>query len=507
MMRHKTLSAVFLLPILCLSCGSNSDTPTEEKKPLTQFTPPRMDPLLWGDTSGLFFSLSDERSFSEADIAATEDLIQYHEHVYRSMGSTLKHGYVPRAYLSRPSIQYIDRTAGKIPGIHKLKPVLTRIQQRCGVYQDDRKSGLNVRVEWIDKSFPSPSNAGAFYLSGALTGLRIVRADLALPPEQRKQKLGFFNHTKPEDKISLNAEGYTFEDGTQTLLDKTKGKYWEEHCTNGKDVAGCWGLEPPGFSFLDESFAHELGHAFFTEWAMSNGRSNFQTMKFREMFAELFLDICYRDVGNHIVAKWNLENEFRRSKWEDTTTRFSASECEGKYDCSQLSEFLRTAPPVIRPKEWRVKKQGHAYFKQEDILDPYQTNKNPFDMKFLAYMKAKGLWSDAERTKVFQAVLKTLEEMQGEKPPVCAPEFVVPEYEWPSFNDKFVPIRTDPHPEASKCAWGISEKLLPLSQNERPLVFTAREFYRVFEKHYPWPEEIRWVYESNRDLLNTAWEY
>jgi hypothetical protein len=518
---HTSYRTIALASLILTACGAGSSG-EEKDKPVTQYRPPNARPDLWGSPEAATFSLSDGKPFTKEDMAATNDLIEYHQRVYLQGATTIAQGFVPKAFLARPGITFQDRTDGEIPGMEKMNAVIKRIQERCGVFLPNRKSGIQLTVTWADQritnQLTSP-NAGGFFMSGAMTAIKPQWDSENAPPRKR---LGFFQLASPENDIFINAEGFKEPNGgLRTWPDFFKnsetlkgGLYWEDIKPRSK--GDCMAPIMGEGTFADDTFAHELGHAYFTEWALQNGRSTYQTVKFREMLAEIFADICYRDVSTGCVEKWEPrtpgvdqfynQNEFdvsyANSKLrfdQHTNTVYSnlpfskERDCAETFDCNELSKMERM--------------RNFANPGERGILNPYDYNLRPFNLTVLAYLKYKSMWKPESRAQTFQALTSTLADMKGEKLPECAPKEAAKEFTWDRAKGPFVPTKSEPHEFAEFCPWGMRESTIRLSEAEKPLVFTAREFYRVFEKHWPLPEEYRAAYESNRDYINAVWEY
>jgi hypothetical protein len=449
--------------------------------------------------------------------------VEYHQRVYLQGANTIAQGYVPKAFLARPGITFQDRTDGDIPGMEKMNAVIKRIQDRCGVFLPNRKSGIQLTVTWADQritnQLTSPNSAG-FFMSGAMTAINPQWDAENAPPRKR---LGFFQLASPENKIFINSENFKEPNGgLRTWPDFFKnsetlkgGLYWEDIKPRSK--GDCMVPLKGQGTYADDTFAHELGHAYFTEWALQNGRSTYQTVKFREMFAELFADICYRDVNAGCVEEWEpkrfddvpgvllKEFDLHRSNFvppfdlDPETIAYppfsKERDCAENFDCNELSKMERMR---------NFKNPGW-----EAILNPYDYAYRPFNLNVLAHMKYKQLWKPESRKQLFQALTNTLADMKGEKLPECAPKEAATEFtwDWHQKKGKFTATKTEPHEFAEFCPWGVRERDIRLTEAEKPLVFTAREFYRVFEKHWTLPEDYRPAYQSNRDYINAVWEY
>lgn len=518
-MRARSLG--FTLLGLLTACGNSRGGQKDE--PITEYRPPNARPDLWGSPEAATFTLAGGKPFTEEDKAATEDLIEYHQRVYLQGATTLAQGYVPKAFLARPGLSFEDATDGEIKGMEKMNAVIKRIQDRCGVFLPTRKSGLALRINWVDQRTTNTltgPNAGGFFMSGGMTGIWAQWDAENAPPRKR---LGFFQLATPNNEVFINAEGFKTEKGdADTWPDYfqrpdstfTGGRYWEDIKPRSK--GDCVAPLKGQGSFADDTLAHELGHAYFTEWALQNGRSTYQTMKFREMFAELFADICYRDVGVGCVEQWeprtpNVDPFYVQAKFEpiyanskprfDPTTNSSypslpfskERDCAETFDCNELSKMER------------MRNFGNPG--ELGILNPYDYELRPFNLTVLSYLKYKSMWKHESRAQLFQALTSTLADMKGEKLPECAPKEAAKEFTWDRAKGPFTPTKTEPHEYAEFCPWGVRESTIRLSEAEKPFVFTAREFYRVFEKHWPIPEEYRPAYDSNRDYINAVWEY
>jgi hypothetical protein len=517
---HTSNRTIALASLLLTACGADSGG-EEKDKPVTQYQPPNARPDLWGSPEAATFSLSDGKAFTKEDMAATDDLIEYHQRVYLQGANTIAQGYVPKAFLARPGITFQDKTYGDIPGMEKMNAVIKRIQERCGVFLPNRKSGIQLTVTWADQritnQLTSP-NSGGFFMSGAMTAINPQWDSENTPPRKR---LGFFQLASPENDIFINAEGFKEPNGgLRTWPDFFKnsetlkgGLYWEDIKPRSK--GDCMAPLKGQGSYADDTFAHELGHAYFTEWALQNGRSTYQTVKFREMFAELFADICYRDVNSGCVEEWEprrigdthyfKQNEFDASLSNEYAAnsepashfgfRFFSKDqdCAENFDCNELSK--------------RERMRNFSNPGERAILNPYDYRHRPFHLNLLANMKYKQIWKPESRKQLFQALTDTLADMKGEKLPECAPKEAATEFTWDGKKGPFTPTKTEAHEFAEFCPWGVRERDIRLTEAEKPLVFTAREFYRVFEKHWTLPEDYRSAYQSNRDYINAVWEY
>ena len=275
----------------------------------------------------------------------------------------------------------------------------------------------------------------------------------------------------------------------------------------------------------DQAFAHELGHAFLVEWALINGRSAIWTRTFDEMFAEMFMNICYNDQYPFDQDREYVEGKFVFKGWKPTTggtwndggvgldasvtketeksSRYLRKDDCGKHlNCESLAKFVR-ADPGLRSVEdlIDIPKGVNA-----GRIDP---NKYiaPFNEEIQLTLASKGLWNEAERAKVFDAVLKTLDAMQGVRLGECAPLTVAGKIQWTDPMGAITLGAPRQHPYAGECPWGMNEgdRILPLE--ERPLAFTAREFWTLFPRFYELPKRHQATAQSITDLLNVVWEY
>jgi hypothetical protein len=515
------------LLLLLAACGKDSHG-HDKQEPITQYRPPNARPDYWGSPEATVMGLSDGKAFTEADKAATDSIVEYHQRVYEQSPKTLAPGYVPRAYLARPGIEFVENTGGEVKGFEEMRTVLNRIQDNCGVFLPSRSSGLQLTVHWTTKSIMrvlSGEGSGGNFMSGAMTGIhRDYNYAYDHPGAPPRKRLGYFHLASPENKLHLNAEAFAYDrPENRAALWPEMLRGWEQGQKKYQGNLNGYCNDPtnPRGNYADQTFAHELGHAYFTEWALLNGRSTFQTVKFREMFAETFADICYRDVSKGCEDNWGpytsagkpqeMGPDGLKLDWRAELSYLGhlvpigetrpilfdkAQHCGTRLDCTTLSLFERMD-------------EDSSNTQDTNFLSPYTVHSRPFNMPLLAYLKYTKQWPEGERKRLLAALTAALADMKGEKLPECAPELQATK--WNRLRQEtmkpYIPVETKPHPYAGVCPWGGPEKDLPMSQAERPLVFTARELFRTFEKHWPWPKEARDAYASNRDYMNTVWEY
>ena len=258
---------------------------------------------------------------------------------------------------------------------------------------------------------------------------------------------------------------------------------------------------------LDIVFAHELGHAFFHEWALKNGRSTVTTRKFQEMFAETFELLCYNDVPPGQIDKienWKIPLYVGKKAKSGNPYKepFKKSDCNDSVNCESLSTFARQAgrgPKISDPPFSEIEMISEP-------MSPY-TYILPFTQRLQSDLMARGLWNEAERRKIFEAILRTLENMQGLKLPMCAPSETITALSWPQAKEPLKIIETEPLKYGGRCPWGIREYEHVMPMDQRPLAFTSREFFELFPKYYELPKYLQEGYQSSSDFLNTVWEY
>ena len=258
---------------------------------------------------------------------------------------------------------------------------------------------------------------------------------------------------------------------------------------------------------VDIVFAHELGHAFFHEWALKNGRSTVTTRKFQEMFAETFELLCYNDIPPEYVEKagvWRspLYVGKKTPHGDSYKDFFKKKECNDSLNCESLSIFARQAGRGIKI----AKPDFSEVEMKSDPMSPYSFIL-PFTQDLQSDLMARGLWNDVERRKIFDAILRTLENMQGLKLPMCAPSETITALSWPQAKEPLKIIETEPLEYGGRCPWGIREYEYVMPMEQRPLAFTSREFFELFPKYYELPKYLQEGYQSSSDFLNTVWEY
>lgn len=205
---------------------------------------------------------------------AADDLYRYWESWRDSWSTDLNHGYIPEVYLSRiqkapNNIDYVDVTEGRVLGLEKLPPVLDRAFERCPSL-DQKQFEAPLQVRWAEDD--GIASAGRFF-----------RQYLRLVDESG---LKLWSNTQFFPAIVIKGEyshqGVTVAYPNQTVREIDGADVWDE-------IGG------PG-SGIDRTFAHEYGHFLMQAWALNNGRSMVQSWEFSELFAELFLHLCWGSI-------------------------------------------------------------------------------------------------------------------------------------------------------------------------------------------------------------------
>lgn len=503
------------------SCGSEDEVlKKEEAIPGSYYWPSFANASYWGNIAkGWMVSPLGKRVFTEHEKAVADDLTRYHEKVWETGAKTLNHGYVPKFFLSNPKITYEDMTSESIPGMEKLLPVVERISKRCGVFSSDRKEGLSIKVFWHSENTAHDAfvkHAYGAFSSGSMTAMGIkdyqqkpyqigARISELWMPESHIDIIGGFKEGTVTTYGYFEKEGkwkQTYED----YLGSPPGEMPTVNDPYGKYVGYLRG-ESTEWPTLDIVFAHELGHAFFQEWALMHGRSTFVTRKFQEMIAESFELLCYNDVNKSQAVKlssWDAPVEIGKKNAEGILydQYFQKSDCNKFVNCDSLSSFVRQGgrgEKVKDPSSYEIQIKSDAMSPYSYIL--------PFTQNLQADLMARGLWSDAERKKIFNAILITLENMQGVRLPMCAPAQTITALSWPHPKDPLEILETEPKRQGGRCPWGINETELMVPMEQRSLAFTAREFFELFPKYYQLPKHMQAGFQSTSDFLNTVWEY
>jgi hypothetical protein len=544
MMRNRLvpLAGMALLALLLSSCGEGDDPKVKAESQANTYWP------YWASkkwtTNKIGWWLWAGAPFTEADERDADDLTRFHESVFSRWKVTLNHGYVPRVYLSRPRIIYDDATKGELPGIEKIRPVVSRIAEKCGAFSPSRKQGIPVRVVWMDSSIMKQSRLGnvlGAFRTGTQTGLSgLFGSEESETPFGERPKvpsLSVQTTTTPENLVYVwggrteeERKEVGQEDGFGDIGFDPKTRTWKQ---TWKDY---FGIDPGGKPIVegdpgkvwyglnkyngdkghtaDQTFAHELGHAFLVEWALSNGRSAIWTRTFDEMFAEMFMNICYNDQYPYRTDYAVVNGKQVFTGWKPTSggglnplvsidsLPFNKEDCGTKVACNSLATFVRADPVVPLVVDERGKPQNVT----ANALDPNQYIA-PFSDDIQLTLASEGRWNEDERKRIFGAVLKTLDAMQGVRLGECAPLTVAGNIQWtdPMGDIKLGAPRQ--HPYAGECPWGMNagDRVLPLE--ERPLAFTAREFWTLFPRFYELPKRHQATAQSITDLLNVVWEY
>ena len=513
---------IALALFMTASCGSEDEILKNKDEPIpgSYYWPSFANASYWGKvTKGWMVSPLGKRVFTDEEKAVADDLTRYHEKVWETGSKTLNHGYIPKVFLSNPKITYEDMTSKSIPGMEKLYPVIERISKRCGVFSPDRKEGLSVKVFWHTENTANDAfvkHAYGAFSSGSMTAMRIK--DYQVKPYQIGAHISEL--WMPESHIDIIG-GFHEGDSTTYGFFKKDAKWkqtYEDYLgappgeiPKVKDPSGEYAGYRLGQSTewptLDIVFAHELGHAFFQEWALMHGRSTFVTRKFQEMIAETFELLCYNDVPPGEIREieyWKIPLYVGKKAKSGNPYKepFNKSDCTDSVNCESLSTFARQAgrgPKISDPPFSEIEMISEP-------MSPY-TYILPFTQRLQSDLMARGLWSDAERKKIFNAILATLENMQGVRLPMCSPAETITALSWPHPKDSLEILATEPRRQGGRCPWGIVESELVVPMEQRSLAFTAREFFELFPKYYELPKYLQEGYQSSSDFLNTVWEY
>lgn len=537
-------SALALLALVATSCGDDTGGGRDVKAEgegerywpswaSKKWTTDKPGWWLWGG-----------RPLTEAEKREADDLTKFHESAFSKWKDTLNHGYVPKFYLSNPRVVFDDVTKGELPGMEKIRPVLTRISEKCGAYSPSRKQGIPIRVLWMDSYNIKQSRLGnvvAAFRTGSQTGMDgLFGSEEAKTPRGERPKepaLGVQTTMTTENLIYVwggKTEEERKADGTSSYGEigfdpktRTWKQTWKDYF--GTEPGGKPSMDEPQkvwpawrryYNFLiedhtaDQAFAHELGHAFLVEWALSNGRSAIWTRTFDEMFAEMFADICYND--QYLFEEEERYVDGKRVYWGWKPTDgglfygltgvgkeyFFKEDCGKNVNCDSLAKFIRADPltPLLVDKKESPNEVKASHLDPNKYIAPYTE-----EMQHT--LAAEGRWSEAERKKIFDAVLKTLDAMQGVRLAECAPLTVAGNIKWIDPMGEITLGEPRQHPYAGECPWGMNEgdRVLPLEQ--RPLAFTAREFWTLFPTFYELPKRHQETARSITDTLNTVWEY
>lgn len=250
-----------------------------------------------------------EKGIYPGEEPIADSLYRFWEGIRGSWTKSIKHGSIPKEYLSLvpktpDGIEWIDATGGidspPIPGFEKLKGVLPEMYKRCpSLLRPDLQAPL--QVVWATEDI-------------ILSPGQFLDNFLSLSNEEGEVKLHALTTLKP--MLRVRAEwvkdyGNGSWDGwrwpKQTFKEQTGGKSY------GED----------GFaSFsIDETFAHEYGHFLVQAWAMNHGRSNIQSQHFSESFAELVRTLCWGGFQDRPAwVKSSIDYETGGGRWEPFST-------------------------------------------------------------------------------------------------------------------------------------------------------------------------------------------
>lgn len=404
--RHKTV--LLFAGLVFSSCSSETVTSKEPSSIPTPDSPfpgyikiGEFDPEeSWEDDNIVF--IRDEASFE-----AVKDLVKYFESGFRARNTTLTHGYIPTVHLENSrSIDYFDDTEGVLPGMEKIKTVFPRMYERCPILKSD-KLQAPLHISWNGRTSLGEENwkstTAGLYIGPAITFW-----------EDRGEIFLEDTHTfAPDHTIIIWGEKKDFYGWPKQLHSEIWGhEAWETPVDEDDRYFG--GATGPS---MDQVFAHEYGHHFFSAWAMNHGRSLFHTRHFSEGLAEIFAAICY---GTPHESPFVVE-QYR-------------------------SQPERLTMPFIQV--------GALYF-------PYE---------FDRLITWEALHDNLDPEQMFDAVLRTLEAMEG-RLPRCYPE----------------DLR-----QVRRCSWEYAEAY-PVAYPERfaPLSFTRGEFAERFCDNYDCPEEFK----------------
>ncbi len=283
-------------------------------------------------------------------------MFRYWEAVRANWTTSLSGGVIPNEYLEKvpktpDGILWVDNTNGKIQGFEKLKTTLSEMQTRCpSLLRPDLQAPL--KVVWAKQDdIHAPGQFFPLWI-----GLR-------WDTDSSSVKLAANSNLRPS--LYVRAEWM-----------KENGSGWKWPLQTFKEQTGGKSYGDGGFtSFsIDETFAHEYGHFLLGAWALNHGRSNTQTQWFAEGFAELVRTVCWGGFQD-------------RPSWIK----------------SEMERELRDGIPFPSwPKTYRM--ANHRYSRQNEYMLDSIDN-------LLTWLAYKGEYNP---DKVFQAILLTLERMQGE---------------------------------------------------------------------------------------------
>ena len=188
------------------------------------------------------------------------------------------------------------------------------------------------------------------------------------------------------------------------------------------------------FWALDNVFAHELGHHYISSWMARNGYSDIQSKFFTEYLAEIFRGVCY---GNYNESPKS--QAYRKSRYS-----WYLTECyENDIFCDDLDTYPYEYYGASKPTRHRK----HTHYNPH--LDDFIGNE--------VYLKK----FDSAQT--WKAVEATLADMKGEKAG-CFPSQIMGD---------------------EQCIWQIVQDGHSNKEENKPLIWTKREFLQKFCDHYP----------------------
>ncbi|MFK7827962.1 MAG: hypothetical protein AB8G05_27685 [Oligoflexales bacterium] len=228
--------------------------------------------------------------------------------------------------------------------------------------------------------------------------------------------------------ITIKGDHYTedlsyFGQGNQTSLEE-KG-YYDWDVPVGKERPR-WGI--------DNVFAHEVGHHFISSWIVKNGYHDLQSKFFGEYIADFFRGVCYG----------NIEESPRIQVWRSEYLLWHKAECRtlGLF-CDEIDHY----PYKYHGPREVVRHYMHPHYNPN--LDEFIGNE-----KFLKRFDSAETW---------KAVQATLASMTGDKAGCF-------------------PYEKNPNEE---CMWQIVQDGQSNQEENKPLIWTKREFLQKFCDHYP----------------------
>ena len=352
-----------------------------------------------------------------------DDLIKYIEASYENKEEGVYHGYISEKYINQPfNIEWVDKTEGRLDVKNKLMPILDRIEERCPGVRDTMLP-LSVHVFEATKGMWSKSNG----LYASNTSIKYSKdsglGNVVQTLDLVKPAISILGDYYDEDLIYYGQ-------GQQTSYEQ-KGFYVWEVPEDSQHA----------FWALDNVFAHELGHHYISSWMSKNGYSDIKSKFFSEYLAEFFRGVCY---GNYAESPKNQSYKRREhQRYRISCPNPDKPSVFNQIACEELNHFPYVYYGASKPTRHRK----HTHYNPH--LDDFIGNEvylNKFDS-----------------AQTWKAVEATLASMKGEKAG-CFPSQIMSD---------------------EQCMWQIVQDGHSNKEENKPLIWTKREFLQKFCDHYP----------------------